>query len=233
MVELPRRAVGGLTALAVLTVASCARRSHAGAPATRSASDESTSMRFPDRPVVGFVGDSFSFGTGASTSALRWTSRVCVAERWNEVDVAIPGMGYVTGGRTRSYVAQMATLAPHRPSMIVVSGGWNDVAHGYPTARIVEALRATLDAAARSMPTARVVVIAPLGGAKAPPAALMRLRDALEPVVRATGAAYVDLDFVLTGHPEWVSTDGLHPNDAGHARLADLSAPSLRRALTA
>lgn len=233
MPELPRRAVGGLTALALITVASCARRSHPGASATGPASGVSASAPFPGRPVIGFVGDSFSFGTGASTPARRWTTRLCGAERWNEANVAIPGMGYVAGGRTQAYAGQVAALAPHRPDVVVISGGWNDVAHGFSTARVLAGLSETLTATKRLIPRARVVVIAPVGPATAPPAGLLALRDAARGVVERAGATYVDLDFPLTGRPEWISGDGLHPNDAGYARLAELTAPALRRALPA
>ena len=97
-----------------------------------------------------------------------------------------------------------------------------------PTATIVEGLRETLAAVKKHVPEARVVVIAPIGPASSPPRDLVRLRDAAAPVVRSSGATWLDLDFPLTGHPEWISPDGLHPNDAGYKRLAELTNARLK-----
>ena len=80
----------------------------------------------------------------------------------------------------------------------------------------------------KHVPEARVVVIAPIGPASSPPPDLVRLRDAAAPVVRSSGATWLDLDFPLTGHPEWISPDGLHPNDAGYKRLAELTNARLK-----
>lgn len=186
-----------------------------------------------DGARVGFVGDSFSYGTAASAPAKRWTSVLSAALGVTEVNVAIPGMGYLAGGRTKNYVAQLHVLAPQRPDVVVISGGWNDVAHGFAAARILSGLSDALSTSRRLMPDARVVVVAPVGAAKAPPSALMTLRDEARPVVERAGATYVDLNFPLTGHPEWISPDGLHPNDAGYARLAALTIPAVRDAVEA
>ena len=92
--------------------------------------------------------------------------------------------------------------AASKPGTVIISGGWNDVARGVPTATIVEGLRETPAAVTKHVPEARVVVIAPIGPASSPPPDLVRLRDAAAPVVRSSGAAWLDLDFPLTGHRE-------------------------------
>lgn len=180
------------------------------------------------RPVVAFVGDSYSAGSEASSPDKRWTTVLSAERGWNEINVAVPGMGYDVGRPTQHYASQVARAAASKPGAVIISGGWNDVARGVPTATIVEGLRETLAAVKKHVPEARVVVIAPIGPASSPPPDLVRLRDAAAPVMRSSGATWLDLDFPLTGHREWISPDGLHPNDAGYKRLAELTNARLK-----
>lgn len=223
----PRRRWAALAAVLCLVVAGVwyVVREHR-TPRTVTA-PPSRVAEFHGAPTVAFVGDSYSWGAAASSASKRWTSLVCASKHWNEENVAIPGMGYVAGAPTKDYAAQMHRVAASHPSLIVMSGGWNDVAHRYPVTKIVDGLRHALDVAKREMPGVPVVVIAPIGPDKPPPTDLVKLRDAARSVVTNAGAQYVDLDFPLTGHPEWISPDGLHPNDAGYAHLAEITAPKL------
>lgn len=178
---------------------------------------------------VGFVGDSFSVGERASSPDRRWTSVLARAYGWVEHNVAVSGMGYVAGhDRQQDYPAQVARLRSASPSLVIVSGGWNDVAQGFQQARIVAGVRSTLTACSRVVPKARVIVLAPVGAASEPPAALRSLSAAMGGVVTGAGAQFVDLRMPLTGHPEWISDDDLHPNDAGYAALARISSAKLR-----
>lgn len=213
-----------------MVLGACSRRDDDGA-----ASDGPQAEVSPhgDRGRVGFVGDSYSFGAAASWPSKRWTSVLCSRLGVTEVNVAVPGMGYVAGRPTRDYAAQVAVLAAQRPDVVVISGGWNDVAHRFSTDKILDGLTGTLASTKRLMPSAKVVVVAPVGPASKPPSALVTLRDRARSVVEKAGATYVDLDFPLTGHPEWISPDGLHPNDAGYARLAALTTPAVKQALKA
>ena len=122
----------------------------------------------------------------------------------------------------RDSVPVGATLSMRAGSAAQVLLAWED------QNRIVEGLRETLAAVTKHVPEARVVVIAPIGPASSPPPDLVRLRDAAAPVVRSSGAAWLDLDFPLTGHREWISPDSLHPNDAGYKRLAELTNARLK-----
>ena len=98
------------------------------------------------RPVVAFVGDSYSAGSEASSPDKRWTTVLSAERGWNEINVAVPGMGYDVGRPTQHYASQVARAAASKPGTVIISGGWNDVARGVPTATIVEGLRETLAA---------------------------------------------------------------------------------------
>ncbi|AIF41343.1 hypothetical protein HX89_10785 [Dermacoccus nishinomiyaensis] len=60
------------------------------------------------RPVVAFVGDSYSAGSEASSPDKRWTTVLSAERGWNEINVAVSGMGYDVGRPTQHYASQVA-----------------------------------------------------------------------------------------------------------------------------
>lgn len=143
-------------------------------------------------------------------------------------------MGYVAGQDSgHDYPNQIRPLAAshdNEPGLVIVSGGWNDVAHKEAIPDIVSGADHTLATIRLVWPDARIVVLSPVGSAAPPPPELSKLGQALQPVITRHGATYLDLKMPLSGHPEWISPDGLHPNDAGYARLAQVTATALKNA---
>lgn len=107
------------------------------------------------RPVVAFVGDSYSAGSEASSPDKRSTTVLSAERGWNEINVAVSGMGYDVGRPTQHYASEVARAAASKPGTVIISGGWNDVARGVPTATIVEGLRETPAAVTKHVPEAR------------------------------------------------------------------------------
>jgi lysophospholipase L1-like esterase len=59
------------------------------------------------------------------------------------------------------------------------------------------------------------------------PDAVLQVRDVLYGQARAAGATWIDpiAERWFVGRPDLIGHDGVHPNDAGHAYLADKIAP--------
>ena len=72
-----------------------------------------------------------------------------------------------------------------------------------------------------ALPDARFIVVEPFWYTDERPASVQTIigwvRDA---------AAVIDADYIpgasrwIEGHPEWMASDGLHPNDEGYAEMA-------------
>jgi acyl-CoA thioesterase I len=142
------------------------------------------------------------------------------------VDVGIPGTTLDQGFDT-----ELAGALSARPALCTVFFGVNDIRAGVPRSTFVQDLHdlvATLRQA-----HVQVVIIGIPDLSKVPAVAHLHISGihsivsswnaGMLQVARQTGAHFLDLrryDAELASHPNYVSSDGLHPSNAGHARLA-------------
>jgi len=181
--------------------------------------------------VAGFLGDSFAAGDGLADRAGRWTALLAAKKGWKEVNAGSGGTGYETGGNISGhvpYTARIADLVAQKPTVVVVSGGGNDMGqyHRDP-ASVQAAVKATYAQLRSALPDARIIGISSDPGTKMFDPAAAELDAFIAATVRGVGGEYVDLKRPLEGHPEWIQADGIHPNVAGHAALADLTAAAI------
>lgn len=197
----------------------------AAAASSADAADQTT-----EALVAAFMGDSYTAGAGAGDQAHRFTSLVAAHESWVEQNFGVGGTGYVTTvegssaqkacslDRCPSYPEVIAQAAAANPSIVIVSGGRNDVPnvdgkYAAGVADFFQQLRAAL-------PDAQIIATSPLWGADVPPSELASIARAVQDGVTAVGGTYLDIGQPLRGHPEWIIADGIHPNAAGHAAIA-------------
>jgi lysophospholipase L1-like esterase len=78
-----------------------------------------------------------------------------------------------------------------------------------------------LDRIHESLPDARIIVVEPFWYRDSRPKSLDVISGWVE-----DAAADIDADYIpgasrwIEGHPEWMASDGLHPNDDGYAEMA-------------
>jgi acyl-CoA thioesterase-1 len=171
----------------------------------------------PSRDTVVFLGDSITSGHGLPpevTFAARLGPRLGVNVRNAGIS------GDLTAGGLRRVETD---VLPHRPKLVVVELGVNDAFRGLPRAETLGNLRAIVR---RVRQDGAGVVLVHISLA-----ALARddYRQGYRDIARDEGAWLVE-DF-LTGVVPTYSTDGLHPNEEGHARLAARLEPVLREIL--
>ncbi len=188
---------------------------------------------------VAVVSDSYTTGTKeGGLGAKSWTSlawRILGREgvRIN-ADVAAEGRaGYGVRGDHGSVFADLTNRVV-RPDdeLVVFFGSRND--QGVDPDVYAEATRSTLASARRTAPAAKLLVIGPPWPTADVPDVVLELRDVLYGEAHAIGASWVDplAERWFVGHPELIGSDGVHPNDAGHAYLADKIAPLIGTRLT-
>jgi lysophospholipase L1-like esterase len=255
LVRLGARVAGFAALLALVLLAGLGLAGYAEATAL-----DRPSYAFPSRVashgpiVVAVLGDSLARGMRASTPASGFVgllfSRIS-AERPGSrlVNVSVPG------AQTRQMPAQVATLQePHVDLVLLVAGG-NDVMAATDPVSLARDERSAFDAIARRYPGAVVVftnvpdvsrrrfTFRSLGRNVFLPAP-MRLSLAgivsydnalVERIGSRRKAALIDLQALSRTRegydPRFISRDGLHPNDAGHLKLADFAWPVVNRAL--
>jgi lysophospholipase L1-like esterase len=189
---------------------------------------------------IAVIGDSYTTGgdLGGLGSA-GWTART-----WRELSsYRIPvsadvgaegGAGYGTRGN-RGSVFEDLTARTVKPDdkLVVFFGSRND--QGVDPAQLSVLAYGTFQLARRIAPSATFLVIGPPWPTADPPAAVVRIRDALQYQAGVAGATFVDpiAERWFVGHPELIGADGVHPTDAGHAYMADKIAPLIAAELPA
>lgn len=173
-------------------------------------------------PVVAFIGDSYTWGSGASSKDKRWTSLVAGKMGWLEFNVGEGGTGYLKTFENRpNYYGQLDEIGALRPDIVVVAGGQNDqdLLTTNPPALFAAVSHFYVQLRSR-MPQARIIGVGPSF-----PDALTPVRFDFDRVVsdavRAVGGEFVSLIRPTPViDPAMLEPDRVHVGDAGHAAIA-------------
>ena len=188
---------------------------------------------------VAVIGDSYTTGTDeGGLGPNSWTARAWQTLGAHGVrvaaDVAAEGKaGYAVPGDHGSLFEDLTARAVKPDDVLVVFfGSRND--EGVDPGLLTERASEAFDLARRFAPSARFLVIGPPWPTAAVPGSMLVIRDVLNAVGRAAGAAFVDPigDRWFVDRPDLIGPDGVHPNDAGHEYLADKITPLIRMQLS-
>jgi lysophospholipase L1-like esterase len=183
-----------------------------------------------------WVGDSYTAGIGA-TGRKGYPLAVCDRLRWDCVLDAQGGTGYLADGHNNSdtftpFLARLdADRARVTPDLVLVDGGRND--ERQPPAQVAAAATGYAAGLRAAYPKARIVFVAPTFMHPQTPDEA-RIAQLLKGLAGAEHGWVIDpgaLGWITSdaqGRP-LLAADRVHPNDAGHAYLAD----RLIQALTA
>jgi lysophospholipase L1-like esterase len=173
----------------------------------------------PERSRVVFLGDSITHGHRLSAE-VAYPHRVGLA-----LGIPVVNAG-ISGDTTAGGLARLdRDVLAHRPRLVVVELGVNDVLGQWPRERTVQNLR-TITQRIRAQGAAVILLHISLPGVPGD-----GHRGDFQEIARAEDAILVE-DFlrgVVPGH----TYDGLHPDEAGQAVLAKRLAPVIRKALGA
>jgi lysophospholipase L1-like esterase len=177
----------------------------------------------PAYPAWAAVGDSITYGVGSSDPATR-----AYPVRAGVTGHGISGQCLVTTGchgrpLVETFPRDLGYLRQHDVHAVVVEIGINDLGHVTDQQYVDAYARLRADGAAQGV---RVVLstITPFGVTHPVPAGQEQQRERVNAWIRSRGA-YVDYDAALSNgrglDPSYDSGDGMHPDDAGHARMAE------------
>ncbi|MGZ4571845.1 MAG: SGNH/GDSL hydrolase family protein [Blastococcus sp.] len=186
---------------------------------------------------VAFYGDSIVTGwRGISSAERRWSSIVSAALGWQELNIAVDGLGFVRWrGPDRTHSGEVLgvltdVLDSDADACVVALGGNDSVVvadlHDGVRTAIERDLAMLVDRFGRH----RVAVLdlySPFADEKPP--GWRAVRALLESAVHEHGLHLVPgLTDAVRQDPGLLCADGVHPNDAGHAALASAVTPHLR-----
>lgn len=176
-------------------------------------------MPDPDAPVVAFYGDSYTLGTGASDPVNRWSTVICADRGWTEFNPSINGLGFVNNRGSQNLPEQ---IVAQDPDIVFVTMGLNDnFSYGRVGSGIRDQIEADFAYLTSELPDARFVVVEPFWYTDARPESVEIIIDWVHGAADAIGADWIPgASRWIDGRPEWMASDGLHPNDAGYAEMA-------------
>ena len=188
---------------------------------------------------VAVIGDSYTTGTDeGGLGPKSWTARAWRALAQHGVPVAADvaaeaHAGYGMPGVHGSVFGDLTARAlKPDDALVVFFGSRND--QGVDLGLLADRAFGDFDAARHIAPSARLLVIGPPWPTPDVPDSVLQIRDVLNAAARGVGAAFVDPigDRWFVDRPDLIGGDGVHPNDAGHAYLADKIAPLIRTQLS-
>ncbi len=183
---------------------------------------------------VAFLGDSYTFGVGATEPTDGYAYLVARDENWTARVVGLPGSGYVRVAirDNKNIAAGLAAVIAAQPQVVVVECGHNDAMPGTAAIKDLTALRAAL-------PDAKIVVVGPIWLSGYPGKKALYVRDAIHHAQQQIpGTLWIDpiAQHWFTG--SWIKHTGDdatminyaagHPDNLGYAHIARLLEANLR-----
>ncbi|MBK4348771.1 SGNH/GDSL hydrolase family protein [Lacisediminihabitans changchengi] len=170
---------------------------------------------------VAFYGDSYTLGTGASARSKRWSTVICRERGWTEFNHSTNGLGFINN-RAELRIDEPAQVIADKPDIVFITMGLNDNFSYDTSAKQIHAQIGTdFRRLKTALPDARFIVVEPFWYTDQRPTSLgVIIRWVKE------AASDIDADYIpgasrwIEHHPEWMASDGLHPNDAGYAEMA-------------
>jgi hypothetical protein len=180
-----------------------------------------------------FLGDSYTYGVGATVPTEGYAYRVAAAEGWSADVVGLPGSGYVRVAEhdDESIDAGIGSVIAARPRILIVECGRNDADPGIPVAQVKPRALHDLRALRAGLPQATIVVLGPIWLSGHPSRQALAVRDAVHAAERQIpGARWIDpiAEHWFTGRLAERSGDDAtminyrvgHPDDRGYRHIA-------------
>ena len=182
-----------------------------------------TAIAVPTHGVAVFLGDSYTTGwNGAGLGSKGWPRIVAATEGWSVVNLAVAGTGFRNPGWTNQPVgSRVAAAIRARPDIVFVAAGHND--SRWSVSATATAAGSVIDRLHAALPRALIVVVAPIWQDGSPPPRCLGLRDRLRTMAAAVGGVFIDplAEGWFAGRAHrFISPDGIHPTNAGHAHIA-------------
>jgi hypothetical protein len=203
----------------------------AATDSTPSASDDPSPGVVEVVPVLAVYGDGYASGNDmGGLGGAGWPALVAERTGADLVLYAVPQAGYASIGVTgQNYPAVIAASPVPGAAVTILFGSRNDADENLS---VVQANAEKAIMAAKQA-SESVVVIGPVWDNAEVPAGALAVRDIVQAAARNAGVTFVD---PLAGG--WfaqenglISADGISPNEAGHAYLAERIAPVVRTML--
>ena len=178
--------------------------------------------RDPNVTEVAFYGDSYTLGTGATDQSKRWSTIICQERGWNEFNPSVNGLGFINNRTLFGDGDLPSKVIADNPDIVFITMGLNDN-FSFERAAPQIKMRITEDfiRIKSALPDARIIVVEPFWYTDERPKSVEIIIGWVKDAAAAIDADYIPgASHWIEGHPEWMASDGLHPNNDGYAEMA-------------
>ncbi|WP_207454579.1 SGNH/GDSL hydrolase family protein [Herbiconiux sp. SYSU D00978] len=230
--------------VAALLIAGCSTEMPMAASVTAQpvSSPAPVARTVPERSLsVAFVGDSITEGFGFIDYDRIWPARVCAQYGWEFQQFSSGGTGYVAVGETDIFASRIPAIVAARPDVVVLAGGTNDV--WYSQSRLQAAAAGMIATLRSELPETQIILLSGflqpkyVHGNRPDGRELADVMQEQTDMLHALAVQH-ELHFIDTRPlfqvPEvgrYVLNDGIHPNNTGHARIAEQLGPLIAEAI--
>jgi lysophospholipase L1-like esterase len=175
-------------------------------------------------PSVTFVGDSWTEGVGA-TGMRGYAVLTCEQLGWECHVLGVGGSGYTRRGPNAdgsTFGERIDRAVETHPDVIVVQGSLNE--RHSSVHELAEAARNTFTRLrAEADPRTRILVVGASHNPGTPDRRIDGINRTIAAAAERTGVPFVDpaAQDWTDPHDPWIWADSIHPDDAGHQRIAD------------
>jgi lysophospholipase L1-like esterase len=186
-----------------------------------------------ERPIVAFLGDSYTAGSGEDSGAdHRFPTLVGQHLDVRPVVLADGGAGYTHAGLSGQPFAAQVARVPETSKVVVIYGSRNDPFDGSSTDAVRAASGELFAAVKERAKDAKVIVVGPSFVESPVPSGARANSAAIQASAEAAGVQFVDATNWFQGTPpEDIGSDGVHPTDKGHEYLTSKIEPLVKDGL--
>ncbi len=203
----------------VVTLSGCAPGVPVGSQTSQATQASPAAPSVAD-PTVVTIGDSIMKGHGLSASQA-WPALMAEQNGWRLDNLACDGAGFLAVGDDSDCGETFAGLVAHavalHPRTVIIEGSSNDF--GESNDDLLPETRAQLAELRAALPHAQIIGLSTLWGDTAAPAQLADVDQQVRDAVTRVGGVFLTIGQPLSGHPEWMQHDDVHPTAAGQLAI--------------
>lgn len=171
-------------------------------------------------PNVVAIGDSIMKGHGLP-SGEAWPALMAAQNGWRLDNLACDGAGFLAVGNDadcgETFAGLVAKAAALHPRTVIIEGSSNDF--GESDGQLLPETESQLAQLRAALPSAQIVGLSTIWGDTAVPAQLADVDAQVRAAVTKVGGQFLEIGQPLSGHPEWMQSDDVHPTAAGQAAI--------------
>jgi acyl-CoA thioesterase-1 len=174
----------------------------------------------PAAPTVVTIGDSIMKGHGLDADRA-WPALMAAQDDWRLDNLACDGAGFLAVGDDadcgETFAGLVKKAAALHPRTVIVEGSSNDF--GEDDDSLAAETLGQLQQLRAALPNAQIIGLSTIWGDTPVPAQLTDVDAQVREAVQAVGGTFVSVGQPLSGHPEWMQRDDVHPTAAGQRAL--------------